>query len=66
MVYAGEKLSIGGSINISSGLIVTNDFGSPLKGGSITYREFPGQLYEFGFTDNKDYVRPLLWSEQVR
>ncbi|MFH0811673.1 MAG: pilus assembly PilX N-terminal domain-containing protein [Pseudomonadota bacterium] len=63
LIYAGENTAIGSSINIGGGGIITNNFSSPLNGGSITYRDFKGQLNDMGFSNNRDFVRPLLWRE---
>ena len=64
MIYAGEDISIGDSISIADGLVVGNNFSTPLIGGSINYSDFnKSLLYNMGFRNEKDYVRPLIWRE---
>ncbi|MDY6862108.1 MAG: hypothetical protein SV062_03865 [Thermodesulfobacteriota bacterium] len=71
-IYNGGKLSrteAGDFSKISptkvkGGGIIASDYGDLLTGGAITYRDFKSQLYNLGFTDNKDYVRPVLWKEE--
>ena len=64
MVYAGKNASIRGLTRIRGGLMVVNDFSNPLYGGSINYPVFDkNDLFNVGFTNNNDFVRPLLWRE---
>jgi hypothetical protein len=74
-VYVGELAHIGGStdsiVSMSRGILTANRFRSlsgslyPLYGGSIAYWEdYKSALYDLGFTNDKDYVRPLLWREK--
>lgn len=66
MVYVGENTNIGNKTTISGGLMVVNGFDPNrpyLSGTSITYKDFKSLLTDVGFTNNRDFVRPLLWRE---
>jgi hypothetical protein len=66
MVYAGENAEIQGSTRIRGGLMVVNglDPNRPyLSGRSIAYQDYKSLLTDVGFTNNEDFVRPLLWRE---
>ncbi len=72
LIYVGEEAKFGLSstsgVTIGGGQIIANTFNSntqtnPLYGTSITYRDYKTQLYNFGFTNNEDYSRPLLWRD---
>jgi len=67
LVYtAGKNTNIVGSITMNGGLLVINglDPNRPyLSGSSITYQDFKSLLTDVGFTNNRDFVRPLLWRD---
>ena len=72
LIYVGEEAKFGLSstsgVTIGGGQIIANSFNSdtqtnPLYGTSITYLDYKTQLYNFGFTNNEDYSRPLFWRE---
>jgi hypothetical protein len=76
LIYVGEEAKFGISstsgVTIGGGQIIANAFNSntqtnPLYGTSITYRDYKtqNQLYNFGFTNNDDYNRPLFWREKT-
>lgn len=68
MVYVGENANIGNATIISGGLMVVNGFNpnrSYLSGTSIYYSNFDKSLLNtVGFTNNRDFARPLLWWEK--
>jgi hypothetical protein len=64
MVYVGENASLVGTVTISSGLMIANNFSQPLAGTSIYYPTFDKTLLvNAGFSNFRDFSRPLLWSE---
>jgi|GEM_PF-5430783 len=74
LIYVGEEAKFGLSstsgVTIGGGQIIANTFRSntqtnPLYGVSITYRDYKTELYNFGFTNNEDYSRPLFWRDKT-
>ena len=66
MVYVGENANIVGSTIMSGGLLAVNGFDPNrpyLSGSSIGYQDYTSLLTGMGFTNNRDFVRPLLWRE---
>jgi cytoskeletal protein CcmA (bactofilin family) len=61
LVYAGGDISSNGSININGGNIIANK--CSLNSGSITNKDMKSNLSALGFTDSKDFVRPLVWMD---
>ena len=67
LVYAGGNISSINSINIGGGNIIANNFSSSaLNRGSIINKDWKSNLSALGFSDSKDFVRPILWSEPTQ
>lgn len=64
VVYVGENAAVTGPVTVSSGLVMANNFSSALAGNSIYYPAFDKTLLVTqGFSNPRDFVRPLLWAE---
>jgi hypothetical protein len=66
MVYVGENANIVDATTMSGGLLVVNKFDPNrpyLSGSSIAYQDYKSLLPGMGFTNNRDFPRPLFWRD---